>query len=83
MLNPFYLICVFPNSCNYLHIVTSLKHTSLSALFSDFRFSYLEIAEVFFFNVKHFIVDTFNMWILKYKMHTNHFYLCFSAHSKW
>lgn len=49
MLNPFYLICVFPNSCNYLHIVTSLKHTSLSALFSDFRFSYLEIVEVFFF----------------------------------
>lgn len=43
MFNPFYFICVF------LHIVTTLKLTFLSALFSDFIFSNLEIAEFFVF----------------------------------
>lgn len=43
MFNPFYFICVF------LHIVTTLKLTFLNALFSDFIFSNLEIAEFFGF----------------------------------
>lgn len=78
MFNLFYFICVF------LHIVTTLKLTFLSALFSDFIFSNLEIAEFFgffFFNVEHFIVDTLKI-CLKYKMQTNDFHLSFSALNK-